>query len=80
MSGVELNDDGEVLNGVLYFVQLLVGAADEIIGIDVAAVDIEQGVAVLNGIQILVLLHVGAGPDEEGLLVIGVRFQFQTAN
>ena len=80
MSGVELNDDGEVLNGVLYFVQFLVSAADEIIGIDVAAVDIEQGVAVLNGIQILVLLHVGAGPDEEGLLVIGVRFQFQTAN
>ena len=80
VSGVEFYDNCEILDGDFHLLQLLVGAANDVIGPHVALIQIEQSVAVLDGFCEHAFLHVGAGPDEEGLPVWGVDFQSWAAD
>jgi hypothetical protein len=49
MGGIQLDDDGKILNGYFNFTQLFIGTAHYVISSYVALVDVEKTVAVLNG-------------------------------
>lgn len=69
MRGIEFNDDGEVFNSGLYFLQFFISAAYDVVGSNIALVNVQQTVAILDGLLEEPLLHVGTGPDEERLAV-----------
>lgn len=80
MGGVKLNDDRKVFNCVLHFVQFLMGTSDQVVGIDIATVNIEEGVAIFNGVDVLAFLHVGAGANEKCFFMGGIGFKFEGAD
>lgn len=80
MSGIQLNNNREVLNRILNLIQFLVSAANEIVRVNITAVDVEECMAILDGIDILILLHVGASSDEESLFMIRSGLELKGAD
>lgn len=80
MGGVQLDDDGEILNGDFNFTQLFIGAPHYVIGSYVALVDVQQTVAVLDGFLEQPLFHKGTGTYEQGFTMGGVGLEFGSAD
>ena len=49
--------------------QFLVSASNDVVGSNIALIDVQQAVTILNGLFEEALLHVGTSPDEQRLAV-----------
>lgn len=58
MGWIKLNHDCKILNCILNLIQFLMCTSDQIITINIPAVNIQKCMAVLYGIQILFFFHV----------------------
>lgn len=72
MSGVQLDDDGKVLNSKINLVKFLMRASYDVICSNIAAIDIQQPVAILDGIRVHLLLHERTSSNKQRFLVAWV--------
>ena len=80
MGRIQFYNNGEVFNSIVYFLQFLMSTSNQIVSINIPAINIEQCMTIFNSIHELAFLHVGAGANKECFFMVGVGFEFETAD